>query len=114
MISINLKLFLGIVTIVYFIIILIAIKKESMPIKSSIIWFFFGIIMVICIFIGPFLDLICEVIDVKEVSNLLLFGGFMSLLILSFDLYVLYYKLKKNNIILAQKVAILENEIKNK
>lgn len=114
MISFNLKFFLGIVTTLYIIIILIAIKRQSMPIKSSIIWLSFGIAMIICIFIQPFLSKICKIIGIKEVSNLLLFGGFMGLLILSFDLYSLYYKLKKKNIVLAQELAILKNEFKNK
>ena len=50
MISVNLKIFLAIITVIYFIIILIAIKKQTMPVKSSVLWIVFGVIMFISIF----------------------------------------------------------------
>lgn len=114
MISTNLKIFLLIVTLIYFIIVLRAIKKQKMPVKSSILWLVFGIFMIICIFAQSFLIKLCMLIGIEEVSNLLLFCGFMAVLILTFDLYNLNYQLKKKNIILSQELAILKNEIKNK
>lgn len=114
MISNNLKVFLLIVTLIYFIIILISIKNQKIPIKSSILWIIFGVLMVICIFAQPILIKICDLIGIEKVSNLLLFCGFMAMLILVFDLYKLNYELKRKNIILSQEISVLKNEIKRK
>ncbi len=114
MISVNLKIFLAIITVIYFIIILIAIKKQTMPVKSSVLWIVFGVIMFISIFITPLLSKLCDFIGIEKVSNLLLFCGFMALLILSFDLYKLNYQLKKKIVALGQELALLKDEVKNK
>lgn len=112
MISFNLQIFLIIITIIYFIIVLKAIKKDVFPIKNSALWLFFGVIMLICIFNQSLLIFICEIIGIATVSNFLLLCGFMALLILSFDLYKMNNKLKKDITNLGQKLAILEKEIK--
>lgn len=112
MISNSLKIFLLIITLIYFIFVLKAVKQQKMPIKSSILWLVFGIIMIICIFIEPLLKQICNFIGIENVSNFLLFGGFMALLILSFDLYKLNYELKRKIVILGQELAVIKNENK--
>ena len=114
MIPSNLIIFLVIVDIIYFIIILLAIKKQKMPIKSSIIWLSFGAIMLVCIFSQSILLKICNFLNIEKVSNFLLFCGFMALLILTFDLYKINNQLKQKIIKLGQEVAILKNETDNK
>ena len=114
MLSFNLKMFLIIILVIYFYIIFRAIKKEKMPIKSSIIWIFFGVLFIISIFCQPELEKICKFIGIEKVSNFLLFFGFMALLVLSFDLYRINNQLKQKIILLGQELAILKNETKSK
>ena len=112
MISSSLKIFLFIITLVYLIFVLKAVKQQKMPIKSSILWLTFGIVMIICIFIESLLTQICNFIGIEKVSNFLLFCGIMALLVLSFDLYKLNYELKRKIIILGQELAVIKDEIK--
>lgn len=114
MLSLNLKIFLIIISVIYFIIVLSSIKKQLMPIKSSILWLVFGVLIVISIFCQPILQSICNILGIEKVSNLLLFCGFMALLILTFDLYKLNNQMKNKIISLGQELALLKNEIKNK
>lgn len=114
MLSLNLKIFLLIISFIYFFIVLGAIKKQKMPIKSSILWIIFGVLIILSVFCQPLLNKICDFIGIEKVSNLLLFCGFMALLILSFDLYKINYQMKKKIVVLGQELAILKNEINRK
>ena len=114
MLSLNLKIFLIIISIIYFFIVLRAIKRQTLPIKSSILWLTFGILIIISIFCQPLLNSVCKLIGIEKVSNLLLFCGFMALLILTLDLYKLNNQLKQKIISLGQELALLKNEKQNK
>ena len=51
---------------------------------------------------------------IETISNLLLFGGVMALLVLAFDLYKLNNIEKRKNIILAQEIGIIKHELNKK
>lgn len=114
MLSVKLQIFLGIVTFFYFVIVLNAVRKDKMPIKSSILWFLFGILMVIFILFPKMLIDISSMVGIKTISNLVLFAGVMCLLILSFDLYRINNIEKKKNIALTQEIGIIKNELNQK
>lgn len=114
MLSIKLQVFLTVVTILYFIIVLRAVRKEKMPIKSSVLWFLFGILMIVFILFPKVLVDFASIVGIKTISNLVLFAGVMCLLILSFDLYRIYNMEKKKNIALAQEIGIIKNELSKK
>lgn len=114
MISLKLEIFLLIVTFIYFIIVINAVKKEKIPIKSSALWFLIGFLMLLLLLIPELLIKISSVVGIKTISNLLLFGAVMALLILIFDLYKLNNTLKKKNTILSQEIGIIKHEINKK
>jgi len=114
MIPLNLKIFLFILTIIYFLIVLRAVKNNIMPIKSSILWFLIFVLMIVLILFPELLVKISSLVGIKTISNLLLFGAVMALLILAFDLYKLNNIEKRKNISLAQEVGIIKYELKNK
>lgn len=114
MISLKLILFLSIIILIYFLIVLRAVRNGKFPIKSSVLWFCFGILMIIFICFPKLLLNIAKLVGIETISNMLLFGGVLALLILSFDLYKQMNQEKRKNIILAQEIGILKNEIKNK
>lgn len=114
MISIKLKLFLLLVDILYFLIVLKAVRNDKIPIKSSLLWFFFGIMMFIFILAPKLLVDISSLVGIKTISNLVLFSGVMCLLVLSFDLYKINNSEKKKNIVLAQEIGIIKNELSRK
>lgn len=114
MISTALEVFLLIVTLVYFFIVLKAVKKGTMPIKSSILWFIIGFMMLFFLFFPELLIKISSIVGIKTISNLLLFGAVMALLILAFDLYKINNIEKKKNITLAQEVGIIKHELNKK
>ena len=114
MITLNLKIFLYVVNFVYFLIILFAVKKDRMPIKSSIIWFLIGIFMFIFISFPDILVDVASLVGIETISNLVLFTGVMCLLVLSFDLYKIINIEKKKNISLSQEIGIIKNELRKK
>lgn len=114
MISIKLKIFLLIVNVLYFLIVLRSVKKGKMPIKSSIIWFVFGVLMFIFIIWPNMLVKVSSLVGIETIANLVLFAGVMCLLVLSFDLYKIHSIEKKKNIALAQEVGIIKNELNKK
>lgn len=114
MISLNLELFLLIITLIYFVIVMNAVKKETMPIKSSVLWFFIGFLMLLFLLFPSMLVKAASVIGIKTISNLVLFGAVMALLMLAFDLYKINNIEKKKNITLAQEVGILKHELYKK
>lgn len=114
MIPLNLKIFACIVIAFYFILVLNAVHKDKMPIKSSVLWLSIGILMMIFVFIPETLIKISKLAGIETISNLLFFGGMICLLVLSFDLYRINNIEKRKNITLAQEVGILKNEIHKK
>ena len=114
MLSFNLKLFLLLISFCYFFIVFRALKKQKIPVSTSILWVTFGVILVVCIFFQPLLQEVCDFLGIEKVSNMLLFCGFIALLILSFNLYILNNNLKQKTIQLGQELSILKNEIKRK
>ena len=114
MISLNLELFLLFVTLFYFFIVLKAVKKGTMPIKSSVLWLLIGFLMLLLLFWPELLVKITSLVGIKTISNLLLFGAVMALLMLNFDLYKINNIEKRKNIILAQEVAIINYELSKK
>ncbi len=114
MIPFNLKIFLFIVLVIYFLMVLKAVKKGTMPIKSSALWLFFGFLMLVLLFFPKFLVDVASLVGIKTISNLLLFGAVMALLVLAFDLYKLNNTLKRKNITLAQEIGIIKHELYKK
>lgn len=114
MISIKLELFLLLVTLVYFAMVLKAVKKGTMPIKSSILWFLIGFIMIFLLLWPELLIKLSSFVGIKTISNLLLFGAVMALLMLAFDLYKINNMNKIKNITLAQEVGIIKHELYKK
>lgn len=114
MISFNLEFFLLLVTLFYFFVVLNAVKKEKMPIKSSILWFFIGFLMLFFLLFPELLVQAATLVGIETISNLLLFGAVMALLMLAFDLYKLNNIEKRKNITLAQEVGIIKHEISKK
>lgn len=114
MISGKLTIFLSIIIFGYFLIVLRSVRNGKIPIKSSVLWICFGILMIIFVCFPNFLLKVAKVVGIETISNMLLFGGVLALLILSFDLYKIMNLEKRKNIILAQEIGILKNEIKNK
>ena len=111
MISLNLKLFFIAILSIYFLLILIALRNNKIPMKSSLLWFSFGIILIILIFFPEPLIYLSKFIGIETVSNLLLVSAIIVLFILCFDLYSIFNSTKKKNIILAQELGILKYEI---
>ncbi len=111
MLSLNLKIFAIIIIIFYFCIVLNAVHKDKMPIKSSILWFLIGILMFAFILFPEMLIKISKLVGIETISNLLFFCGMICLLILSFDLYRLNNLEKRKSIVLAQEIGIIKNAI---
>ncbi len=114
MIPLNLQIFLLIVLLFYFFMVLKAVKKGTMPIKSSVLWFLIGFLMLVLLFFPDFLVKLASLVGIETISNLLLFGAVMALLVLAFDLYKLNNIEKRKNIILAQEIGIIKHELNKK
>ncbi len=114
MLSLNLKIFAYLIIIFYFVIVLNAVHKDKMPIKSSILWFLIGFLMIVFILFPEMLIKISRLVGIETISNLLFFCALICLLILSFDLYRINNLEKRKNISLAQEIGVIKNAITKK
>ena len=114
MLPLNLKIFTFIIILFFFAMVLNAVHKDKMPIKSSILWFLIGILMIVFVLLPEKKIKISRIAGIETISNLLFFGGVISLLILSFDLYRINNLEKRKNIALAQEIGIIKNELRKK
>ena len=111
--SINLKICLLIVEILFFIGIVHNIRNKCLLLKYSLLWLA-GICFMIIVTIFPgILACIASIVGIELVSNLVFLLGWLILLILTFDLTIIVSDLKRKEILLIQEIGILKKEIED-
>lgn len=110
---INLRIFLFSILIFFIILILHTIKKKKLLLKYSLLWLVTSLFMSICILFPQILELICNLLGIKLISNLVLLIGFLILLVLTFILTIIVSEQKKKIILLIEEFSIIKKEITN-
>lgn len=112
MLSLNLKIFLIVVEVIFLLVILINIRNKRLLLKYSLLWLV-AIAMMICVVIFPQLLFYIRIfLGMEVVSNLVFMLGWLTLLVLTFALTIIVSEQKKKITLLIEEVGILDNKIK--
>ena len=108
----NLKIEMVIAAIILLIIIIICLKKNSISIKTSILWMLLPIIFILMvIFADPLID-IAHAMGFENLSNLIFVATIGLLLILVFALTIIISTQQRQITKLVQELAILKQKRK--
>lgn len=111
---IKLVISLIIVAILFMIFVWRNVIKRKLMIKYALLWLLFSVSMIIAVLIPDFLKMICDYIGIKTVSNFIFFLGFGLLLFITFVLTEIISAQKIKVTTLAQEVAILKHNQKDR
>lgn len=107
---INLRIFLFLVLISFIILILHTIKKKRLLLKYSLLWIAASLFMALCIIFPQILNLFCNMLGIKLVSNLVFLLGLLILLVLTFVLTIIVSEQKKKIILLVEEISIIKKD----
>lgn len=110
----NLIILLLCFCIAFGIYIFINIFKRKISLQQSLIWFSYVILMIIAL-ISPTTDnYLAKLMGFEVTSNMIFFFGFAILIVICFNLTKIISKEKEKVITLAQELAILKKELKDR
>lgn len=109
----HLRLALIMIVLAYFALLFVLLRNRSLDLRYTLLWFFFGFVMIIGICFPRVLYIISNMIGIKVPSNaLFMLGGLCTLLILM-SLTSIVSKLNERNKRLIQEVAIIEKRVRD-
>ncbi|MEG1619560.1 MAG: DUF2304 domain-containing protein [Eubacterium sp.] len=109
---IQLKIFLIVAVVVYLSIIVYLLKKKSLNLRYSLIWLFFGIIMLILSIFPNFLLKFASFIGIVNTVNIVFVAEGMFVLIILLSLTSIVSHLNDKNQKLVQTIGLLEERIR--
>ena len=112
--SLRLRIFLIISTLIFIIGIIRSIKKNDVNIKYSLIWLFSGILIIIVTIIPNLLEILSKFLGFELVSNMIFLLAILLLLVLSYSFTVILSRHSKRIRLLTQEISILKAEIEQK
>ncbi len=111
--SINLIIFLIIISFIFGLYILGNIFQRKIAISYSLMWFSYIILMLFVLALPYFTQKISHFLGFEVTSNMIFFFGFMLLLFIAFLLTRIISKQKMQITSLTQEVAILKKDLKD-
>lgn len=112
--SINLRIFLIVITIIYYMAIIKSIRQKKLEISLAIFWIFSGILLII---ISIFPNLCIEAskyLGFEKTSNMIFCIAIFIAFYLIFKLSLRLSDAEKKNTMLIQEISILKSELKDK
>lgn len=109
--TINLKVGLIIVSLVLFIITFILLKKEKIPVRYSLIWFFASLVI---LFVGIIPDIflkISKLLGFVTMSNMVIGIFIFMMLLISILFTVILSKHMRKITLLTQEVSLLKEKV---
>jgi len=92
----------------------VLIRKAMLGLKIMVPWFIVFILIIIFAAIPSFMEWVAHLLGIYDPVNMILFLAIVFLMIIIYSLTVALYDNHKRMRTLIQKVAYLEDEIKNK
>ncbi|MBR1937156.1 MAG: DUF2304 domain-containing protein [Bacilli bacterium] len=112
--DVKLKISLFVFSIILFIITTSILKKGRIPIKYSLLWYFFAIIILLTSVFPNFFSWIASIVGFEVMSNLII-AIFIGLLIfLTMALTIMVAGQNKKTILLIQELSIVKKELEEK
>lgn len=109
--QLSLRIALIIITLIYLLFILRAIKRKKLQISLSIFWILTGVILMISIAIPNFIDKISRWLGFELTTNMIFCITIFIAFYLIFNLMILISDLKRKNVKLIQEISILKNRV---
>ncbi len=110
----KLKISLLIFSVILFIITTVVLKKERIPIKYSLLWYFSAVIILLVSIFPTALELFQNFFGFEALSNLII-GIFISILLfLTMSLTIIISGQNKKIILLIQEVSALKSKLEER
>ncbi len=109
--QLSLRIALIIITLIYLLFILRAIKRKKLQISLSIFWILTGVILMISIAIPNFINKISRWLGFELTTNMIFCVTIFIAFYLIFNLMILISDLKGKNVKLIQEISILKNRV---
>lgn len=112
MLDIRLRVCLIIAVVIYFINIIIRLKKKSLTLKYSLLWIFAGVVMLLLVCFPALLLKAANLVGIKEEMNgLYIFASIFGVMLL-LSLTTIVTSLHNKTKTLIQEIAILEKRVR--
>lgn len=112
--NINLRLFLIIFAIFWFILITYFLKKNKLPVKYSLIWYAIIIIMIIVGAFPKVIEIICDFCGFQAISSFVVGIILTLMMFITLILTIIAASQKKKIALLIQELSMLKQEKDNK
>lgn len=109
--TINLKIALIVITLIYVFLILKEIRNKKLKLSFAIFWIISGIMLVIAIMIPNLIENLTRILGFEIQSNMLFCITIFIAFYLIFNLTVKLSKEYQNNVLLVQEISLLKNRI---
>ncbi len=109
--SFNLRLGIIIVSIVLFLIIFVILKKEKIPVKYSLVWFFSSLLILLVGLIPNLLSSFSKMLGFITMSNMVIGIFIFILLLITVSLTVIVSSQKKKITLLIQEISLLKEKV---
>lgn len=109
--QLTLRVALLVITCIYILVILKAIKHKKMQISSSLFWLLTGIVLIIALLIPNLMDIISSILGFKLTVNMIFCVTIFIAFYLIFKLTILLSKQSQKNVTLVQEVSILKKRV---
>ena len=106
-----LRIALIIITLIYVLIILNAVRHKKMPISYLIFWLFTGLVLVVVLAVPGLINIISSFLGFEVPANMIFCLTIFSLFYLIFNLNIRLAKENKNNVSLIQEVSMLKKRV---
>lgn len=115
--TLHLRIILGIVVIVYFLLILRFVKKKMLALKYTLLWLFAGAVMGILVLFPGLLDMMAKLVGIATPMNGLFAFAIFFVIIILMSLTAIVSKqtdriknLAQNNAMMEKRIRELEEE----
>jgi hypothetical protein len=110
--SLNLKIVLIIITIVYLWILLRAIQRKKIKVAFSTFWIVSGGLLILALIIPNFVEFLASMLGFEVPANMIFCITIFVAFYLIFNLTMKLAKVHENNIALVQEISLLKERVK--
>lgn len=114
MLSTELRILLIVMAVIYFAIVLFLLKKKSLILKYSLIWFLSSVVLLVFAIFPQIVGFFARLLGIASETNAIFLVVIFFILLLLISLSVIVSRQHKQIKTLIQEVSLLKKEIKDK
>lgn len=112
--GLNLRLAILLIAIILIIVIVKILKKDLIPVKYSLLWWFSIIVLIFIVCFPNVLVLFADLVGFQTISNMVTGILFVILIFITISLTVIVSSQKKKINLLFQEISIMKSEFNSK